>query len=196
MDTLNSKQKALLEEIVKPEKEGYIELYDSEGDKPWLLNDLIRGGKQEIINKLILLKKTNLSYDKIKLLIKEKNLELLKELEDQYWYIEEEKVESETVHGKPSNFYKNYGFTLSIVDDCIKKETEEADRLLSLKRVFNKLEGEETLKGPGRRLDDNVLENISKKIKGESKNKKKKEKKIKKKKTKRRKKKKTKGLKK
>ena len=57
MDTLNSKQRELLEEIVKPEKEGYIELYDSEGDKPWLLNDLIREGKKEIIKKLILLKK-------------------------------------------------------------------------------------------------------------------------------------------
>ena len=55
MDHLNSKQKALLEEIVKPEKEGYIELYDSEGDKSLsgLLNDLIREGKQEIINKVI-----------------------------------------------------------------------------------------------------------------------------------------------
>ena len=192
MDSLNSKQKALLEEIVKPEKEGYIELYDSEGDKSRLLNDLIREGKQEIINKVILLKKTNLSYDKIKLLIKEKNLELLQELEDQHWWLsseEEEKVESKTIHGKPSNFYKNYGFTLSLVDDCIKK-TEDADRLLSLKRGFNKLEGEETLKGPGRGLDDNIMEEISKEIskklrKAGTKNKKKEKKKIKKKKTKR-----------
>lgn len=199
MDLLNSKQEELLEEIVKPEKEGYIELYDSEGDKSRLLNDLIREGKQEIINKVILLKKTNLSYDKIKLLIKEKNLELLQELEDQHWWLsseEEEKVESKTIHGKPSNFYKNYGFTLSLVDDCIKKETEDADRLLSLKRGFNKLEGEETLKGPGRGLDDNIMEEISKEIskklrKARTKNKKKKKtKKIKKNKTKRRKKKK------
>ena len=190
MDSLNSNQRELLEEIVKPEKEGYIELYDSEGDKPWLLNDLIREGKKEIIKKLILLKKTNLSYDKIKLLIKEKNLELLQELEDQYWYIEEEKVENETVHGKPSNFYKNYGFTLSLIGDCIKKETEEADRLLSLKRSFNKLEDGETSKGPGRGLDDNIMEKISKIMRkaGTKDKKKKKTKKVNKKKTKRRKK--------
>ena len=194
MDTLNSKQRELLEEIVKPEKEGYIELYDSEGDKPWLLNDLIREGKKEIIKKLILLKKTNLSYDKIKLLIKEKNLELLQELENLYWYIEEEKVENETVHGKPSNFYKKYGFTLSLVDDCIKKETEDANRLLSLKRGFTKIEDRETLKGPGRELDDNIMEKISKKLRKAGTKKKKKTKKVKKKvkKTKRRKKKKTK----
>lgn len=194
MDTLNSKQRELLEEIVKPEKEGYIELYDSGGDKPRLLNDLIREGKKEIIKKLILLRETNLSYNKIKLLIKEKNLELLQELEDQYWYIEEEKVENETVHEKPSNFYKNYGFTLSLVGDCMKKD---ADRLLILKRTFDEISDRESLKGPGRRLDDNIMEKISKNIRkaGTKNNKKKKTKKVKKKKTKRRKKKKTKNLK-
>lgn len=164
MDSLNSEQKELLEEIVKPEKEGYLELYDSEGDKPWLLTDLNIKDKKDIIKKIFLLKKTNLSYDKIKLLIKEKNLELLQELEDQYWFIEEERVEKETVHGKPSNFYKNYGWTLSLVDDCIKKETEDSDRLLKLKRTFDEMGDRESLKGPGRELDDNIMEEISKKL--------------------------------
>ena len=187
MDSLNSEQKKLLEEIVKPEKEGYLELYDSEGQLDWILTDLNKKDKKDIIKKIFLLKKTNLSYVKIKLLIKEKNLELLQELEDQHWWLsseEEKNLEKETVHGKPSNFYKNYGWTLSLVDDCIKKETEDSDRLLKLKRTFDEMGDRESLKGPGRELDDHIMEEISKKLRKSGTKKKKKTKKRTKKKTK------------
>ena len=170
MDTLTKDQNKLLEEIVLPEKEGYLELFSNDGDpgSEWKLIDNMKKRKQ-IITKIIKLEDSGLSFEEIEKLIREKNTELIDEIKverregDNFW-IDVDQVESVVVEYRPSSFYKNYGWTLSLIEEAKKVKRKEAETRSVTKRLFDEMgdKNVSTVTGLAHRLDPHLIEKIAK----------------------------------
>ena len=169
MDTLTKDQNKLLEEIVLPEKEGYLELFSNDGDpgSEWKLIDNMKKRKQ-IIKKIRKLEDSGLSFEEIEQLIREKNTELIDEIKvdgrgDNFW-IDVDQVESVVVEYRPSSFYKNYGWTLSLIEEAKKEKKKEADIRSVTKRLFDEMgdKNVSTVTGLAHRLDPHLIETIAK----------------------------------
>ena len=170
MDTITKDQLKLLDEIVSPEKEGYLKLFNNDGDpgSEWKLIDNMKKSKQ-IIKKLRELEDSGLTFEEIERLIREKNTELIDEIKvdeeegDNFW-IDVEQVEETYVEHKPSSFYKNYGWTLSLIKEAKKDKKEEAELRFVTKRLFDKMgdKNVSTVTGLAHRLDPHLIETIAK----------------------------------
>ena len=170
MDTLTKDQLKLLDEIVSPEKEGYLKLFNNDGDpgSEWKLIDNMKKSKQ-IIKKLRELEDSGLTFEEIERLIREKNTELIDEIKvdeeegDNFW-IDVDQVESVVVEYRPSSFYKNYGWTLSLIKEAKKDKKEEAELRFVTKRLFDKMgdKNVSTVTGLAHRLDPHLIETIAK----------------------------------
>jgi len=169
MDTLTKDKQKLLEEIVLPEKEGYLELFSNDGDpgSEWKLIDNMKKRKQ-IIKKIRKLEDSGLSFEEIEQLIREKNTELIDEIKvdgrgDNFW-IDVDQVESVVVEYRPSSFYKNYGWTLSLIEEAKKEKKKEADIRSVTKRLFDEMgdKNVSTVTGLAHRLDPHLIETIAK----------------------------------
>ena len=169
MDTLTKDQLKLLDEIVSPEKEGYLELFSNDGDpgSEWKLIDNMKKSKQ-IIKKLRELEDSGLSLEEIEQLIREKNTELIDEIKvdeeagDNFW-IDVDRVESVVVERRPSSFYKNYGWTLSLIEEAKKGKKKEAELRSVTKRLFDEMGDKNVSKvtGLAHRLDPHLIETIA-----------------------------------
>jgi hypothetical protein len=169
MDTLTKDQLKLLEEIVLPEKEGYLELFSNDGDpgSEWKLIDNMKKSKQ-IIKKIRKLEDSGLSFEEIEKLIREKNTELIDEIKvdeeegDNFW-IDVDQVESVVVEYRPSSFYKNYGWTLSLIEEAKKGKKKEAELRSVTKRLFDEMGDKNVSKvsGLAHRLDPHLIETIA-----------------------------------
>ena len=169
MDTLTKDQLKLLDEIVSPEKEGYLKLFNNDGDpgSEWKLIDNMKKSKQ-IIKKIRKLEDSGLSLEEIEQLIREKNTELIDEIKvdeeegDNFW-IDVDQVESVVVEYRPSSFYKNYGWTLSLIEEAKKGKKKEADIRSVTKRLFDEMGDKNVSKvtGLAHRLDPHLIETIA-----------------------------------
>ena len=182
MKDLSKEQQKLVEDLVHPEKDAFIEWYTGEFNHDWQLVDLRNKPKiaEETIKNIKQLKSSGLTFDQIRQLIQEQETKMWDEINEEYWWIEKEDMfEEYKAMKEPDANYHELGWTLRLVDSQEGIEKDKSDKL----RRFEFGYKQAVARGdPIDELDDNIKEKIAKFLRGSLKKKRKRSKKKKRKK--------------
>ena len=174
MQDLSKEQQKLVEDLVQPEKDAFIEWYTDEFNQDWKLHDLRNKPKiaEETIQNIKKLKSSGLTFDQIRQLIQEQEKKMWNEIDGEYWWIEKEDMyEAYKELNEPDANYHELGWTLRLVDSQEGIEKDKSDKL----RRFEFGYKQAVARGdPIDELDDNIKEKIAKYLRGSLKKKKRK----------------------
>ena len=128
MKDLSKEQQKLVEDLVHPEKDAFIEWYTGEFNHDWQLVDLRNKPKiaEETIKNIKQLKSSGLTFDQIRQLIQEQETKMWDEINEEYWWIEKEDMfEEYKAMKEPDANYHKLGWTMRLVDALEEIEKEE-----------------------------------------------------------------------
>tara|TARA_Y100000817_G_scaffold92441_1_gene72011 strand:- start:15 stop:602 length:588 start_codon:yes stop_codon:yes gene_type:complete len=176
MKDLSKEQLKLVEDLVHPEKDAFIEWYTDEfGSRhDWKLHDLRNKPKitEETIKNIKQLKSSGLTFDQIRQLIQEQEKKMWEEINEQHWWIEKEDMyEAYKELNEPDANYHKLGWTMRLVDSLEEIEKDKSDKLRRFEFGYKKAveRGD-----PIDELDDNVKQKIAKYLRASLKKKKRK----------------------
>ena len=136
MKDLSKEQLKLVEDLVHPEKDAFIEWYTDEfGSRhDWKLHDLRNKPKitEETIKNIKQLKSSGLTFEQIRKLIQEQETKMWDEINEEYWWIEKEDMfEEYKAMKEPDANYHELGWTMRLVDSQEGIEKDKSDKFLT-----------------------------------------------------------------
>ena len=174
MKDLSKEQQKIVEDLVHPEKDAFIEWYTDEFNHDWKLHDLRNKPKiaEETIQTIKQLKSSGLTFDQIRKLIQEQENKMWDEINEEYWWIEKEDMyEAYKELNEPDANYHELGWTMRLVDSQEGIEKDKSDKLRRFEFGYKK----SVERGdPIDELDDNVKQKIAKYLRASLKKKKRK----------------------
>ena len=142
MKDLSKGQQKIVEDLVHPEKDAFIEWYTDEFNHDWKLHDLRNKPKiaEETIKTIKKLKSSGLTFEQIRKLIQEQENKMWDEINEEYWWIEKEDMyEAYKELNEPDANYHELGWTMRLVDSQEGIEKDKSDKLRKINKKMSKL---------------------------------------------------------